>query len=63
LRDFRILARNDLVSPLDDRDFAAEAAEHLPELEPEIVAAERDEMRRHLLEVHDVAIGEKLYLV
>ena len=57
-RDFRVLARNDLVIQLDHRDLAAQAAEHLAELEPQIVAAERDEMSRHLLEVHDVAVGQ-----
>ena len=63
LGDFGVLARDDLVVELDDRDVAAEAAEHLAELEPEVVAAEDDQVLRHLLEVHDVAVGQVLDLV
>ena len=62
-RDFRVLAWNDLIVQLDHRDLAAEAPEHLAELEPEIIAAERDEMSRHRVELHDVAVGQVLDLV
>ena len=47
-RDFQILMGNYPVCQLDDRDFTAEAAEHLAELKPQIVAAQREQMRGHL---------------
>src|SRR5439155_7861317 len=51
--DIRILARQELRRALQDRDGASEAPKDLREFEPDVSAAEYDEMRRDLGELHD----------
>ena len=46
-RHVLVLARDQARPFLDDRDLAAEAAVHLRELEPDVAAADDDEMPRH----------------
>ena len=46
LRDVRVLQRQELTAALHDGHPAAEAAEHLPELEPDVAAAEHEEVLR-----------------
>ena len=38
---------------LDDRDLAAEPAEHLPELQPDVAPAEDDQVLRERAQLHD----------
>ena len=42
--DVRVFAAQEAIALLDDGDVAPEAAKHLPELEPDIAAADDDEM-------------------
>jgi hypothetical protein len=42
--NFRILARNDLRLIVQDRDATPESAEHLPEFEANVPAAENNQM-------------------
>ena len=44
-RDVLVLARDQARRHLDDRDLAAEAAEHLREFEADVAAADDDQMR------------------
>src|SRR5262249_50280280 len=46
----------------DDRDLASETAIHLPELEPNIAAADNDEMRGEIVYFHHGAVVETLNL-
>ena len=43
---------------LDDGDLAAEAAEHLAELEADVAAADDDEMLGEEVELHHRAVGQ-----
>ena len=52
LRDVLVLARDQARRHLDDGDRAAEAAEHLPELEADVAAADHDQVLRHEVDVH-----------
>ena len=52
-RDIGILARKERLGPLDDRDPAAEPAEHLGELAADVAAAEDDEVFRQSVELLD----------
>ena len=49
----RVLLRQELAAALDDGHAAAEPAEHLPELEPDVAAAEHEQVLGHLVELHD----------
>jgi hypothetical protein len=60
-RDLRVFAWADGIGHLDHAHFAAETAKHLAEFEPDITAADGNQMRRQLLQIHDVAIGEPLF--
>jgi hypothetical protein len=62
-RDLRVFAWADGIGHLDHAHFAAETAKHLAEFEPDITAADGNQMRRQLLQIHDVAIGQNLYLI
>ncbi len=53
-----ILAPDDVVGVLDHRHLAAETAVHLAELEADVAAADHQQVLRHLVEVHHVAVGE-----
>ena len=48
---------------LDDRHLAAEAPEHLPELEADVAAADDDEVAREEVHVHHRAVGEEWHLI
>ena len=48
-----VLQRQELGPPLHDRDPAAEAAEHLPELEPDVAAAEHEQVLGDAVQLHD----------
>ena len=61
--DILVFAANQPRSHLDDRDFAAEAPEHLPELEPDITAADDDQMLREEVDLEHRAVGEELDLL
>src|SRR6058998_1435225 len=53
LGDVGVLAWRELRGALDDRHAAAEAAEHLPELEPDVAASQDQEVLRQHGEFHD----------
>src|SRR5205807_4954399 len=53
LGDIGILAGQQLLPPLHDRHPAAEPAEHLPELEPDVAAAHDQEVLGNLAQIHD----------
>ena len=44
---------------LDDRDAAAEATVSLGQLEADVAAAEHDQMRRHIVELQSLDMGER----
>jgi len=46
-------------SMLDDRDAAAEATVSLGQLEADVAAAEHDQMRRHIVELQSLDMGER----
>ena len=48
---------------LDHRDFGAEAPEHLGELEPDIAAADDDEMAGQGVELEQGGVGQRLDLI
>jgi hypothetical protein len=51
--DIRVLAAKELGAALDDRHPAAETAEHLPKLEPNVASAEDQQVLGHLIQFHD----------
>src|SRR5215470_7615432 len=51
-RDILVLARYQMWSELDHRDFASEAAIDLRKFEADIAPPEHDEMRRQKIHVH-----------
>src|SRR6059036_1241195 len=53
LGDVGVLAWRELRGALDDRHAAAEAAEHLPELKPDVAASQDQEVLRQHGEFHD----------
>ena len=53
-----VLVRDDVVGVLDHRDLAAEAPEHLAELESDVAAANHQQVFGHLVEIHHGAVGE-----
>src|SRR5690606_16744981 len=52
VRNLGILAADQTRSLLDDGDLAAEAAEHLREFQPDIAAADNDEMFGQEIDLH-----------
>ena len=58
LRYVRILAIEEVRSALHDRHRRPEAAEHLRELAADVAAAEDDEVRRELIQLHDAVVVE-----
>jgi hypothetical protein len=61
-RDVGVLARNQPVVARDDGDARAEAPEHLAELEPDVAAAENDQVRRQDLQFHDARRVEPVHV-
>ncbi len=59
LRDRLVLARNQAVPLLDDRDARSEAAIGLPEFEPDIAAADHHEMLGQIGEIEQRTVGEQ----
>ncbi len=53
VRDVLVLDHHQARGVLDDRDLAAEPAEHLPELQPDVAAAEDDQVLGELVQLHD----------
>src|SRR5262245_50511934 len=58
LRHVLVLARDEPRGHLDHGDARAEAAEHLAELQPDVAAADDDEVLGHEIDVHDRLVGE-----
>ncbi len=58
LRDILVFTGDKPRVHLDDRHFGAEPPVHLCEFEPDIAAADDDEMLRHPVECQDRGIGE-----
>ncbi len=58
LRDILVFARNQPRAALDDRHLRAEAAIHLGEFQPDITAAQHDQMVGQAVQRHHVAVGE-----
>jgi hypothetical protein len=61
-RDLRILARDQRRRPLDNRHLGADAAVHLRELEPDVAAADDDQVPRHAAEFQYRRAGEVRHL-
>ena len=59
IRDVRILPAHQLRPGLDDRHAAAEAAISLGQFEADIAAAEHDQMRRQVVELQSLDMGER----
>jgi hypothetical protein len=53
VRDVLVLDHHQARGALDDGDLAAEPAEHLPELQPDVAAAEDDQVLREFVQLHD----------
>ena len=49
----RVLATQELLCVLYDRDAAAEPAKHLAELQTDIAAPKNQQVLRHFLQLHD----------
>ena len=62
-RHVLVLAANQPIAHLDDGDLAAEAPEHLAELEADVAAADDDEMLGDEVDVHHRAVGEERHVV
>src|SRR5262245_60802523 len=60
LRDVGILTTHELRPTLDDRDAAAEVMVRLAQFETDVAAAEHDQMRRYVVELESLDIGERL---
>jgi len=61
--NIRILPAEQLVAPVHDRDPGSEATEHLPELQPDVAAADHQKMFGDVSQFHDrggVEIGNLL---
>src|SRR5829696_167915 len=58
LRNPLVLAGDQARPLLDDRDLGPEAPMHLRELEPDVAAADDDEMLGHPVEPQDRAVGQ-----
>ena len=57
-------SRRDSRGPISiDRDLAAEAPEHLRELEPDVAAADDHQMSRDEIDVHHRAVGQIVDLI
>ena len=56
--DVFVLVRDQARAFLDDGDFAAEAAEHLPELQADVAAADDHQVARQDVELDHGAVGE-----
>ena len=61
--DILVFARDQARRHFDDRDLAAEAAEHLGEFEADIAAADDHQMPRQEIDLHHRAVGEEGDLV
>ena len=61
-RHVAILRRQELVVALDERDTAAEAAEHLRELDADVAAAEDQELAWELVLLQERAVVEESML-
>ena len=57
-RDLLVFARDEPVLSLQDGDLAAEAAIHLRELQPDVAAADHDEMLGQKVDVHHGGVVE-----
>lgn len=53
VRDVLVLEHHQTRGALDDGHLAAEPAEHLPELKPDVAATEDDQVLRELVQLHD----------
>ena len=62
LRNLLVLAGDQARPLLDDRDLGPEAPVHLRELEPDVAAADDDEMLGHPVERQDRAVGQVIDL-
>ena len=62
LRNPLVLAGDQARPLLDDRDLGPEAPVHLRELEPDVAAADDDEMLGHPVEAQDRAVGQVIDL-
>ena len=51
--DVGVLAAQQLASGVDDGHATAEAPEHLPELQPDITAAQNQQVLGHRVQLHD----------
>ena len=58
LRYFVVFARDDPRALLDDGDLRAEAPVHLAEFEPDVAAADDDQMLGQEVDVHHRRVGE-----
>src|SRR5262249_39618861 len=56
--DLRISVGDDACTHVDDRHLAAEAPEHLAELETDIAGAENQQVRRDFAELHRGLVGK-----
>ena len=61
--DVLVLALDQARAVFDNGDFAAEAAEHLSELQPDIAAPDDHEMTRQKIDLHHRRVGEVRHLV
>ena len=57
-----VFAPNESRSHLDDRHLATETSKHLPELKPDVAAADYDQVLGHEVDFHERAIVEKFDL-
>ena len=60
LGNIGILARQQLSPPLDDRDLATEPPKRLRELDPDVAAAEHEQVGREMPELERADVGERL---
>src|ERR1700722_8027709 len=56
--DVSVFLSKDLTAAMNDRDAAAKAAEHLPELKPDIAATEDNQVSGNFLKLHQRLVRE-----
>src|SRR5207248_9504698 len=57
-RDVLVFATDQSWAHFDDRDLGAKASEHLPKLQPDIAAADNQEMAWDGIEIHQGAVRQ-----
>ncbi|CAM3386767.1 hypothetical protein SARU107417_07980 [Salinibacter ruber] len=58
-----VLTAEDVLAPIDNRHLRPEPPEHLPELEPDVPAAEDEQVARHRAQLHDGGRGQEVYRI